>query len=101
MNRFLLDTDRIAWINRHKLLVAGALVLLGMRAFVFESIEVDTPTLVVLVVFDQLRGDYPKRWEELYGDGGFKRLMKEGAWFTDCHYPYAYTLTAPGHASLA
>ena len=34
-------------------------------------------------------------------EGGFKRLMKDGAWFTDCHYPYAYTLTAPGHASLA
>src|SRR5207237_4278662 len=52
-------------------------------------------------VFDQMRGDYLRRWEELYADGGFKRLMKDGAWFTDCHYPYAFTLTAPGHASMA
>src|ERR1043166_1004440 len=59
------------------------------------------PKLVVLVVIDQWRGDYPKRWEELYVDGGFKRLMKDGAWFTDCHYPYASTLTAPGHTSIA
>ncbi len=58
------------------------------------------PKLVVLVVFDQMRGDYPKKWEALYGDGGFKRLQKDGASFTNCHYPYAYTLTAPGHASL-
>lgn len=100
----------MGWIKGHKLLVVGALLLLVVFAFVLESIEVDTgageldadaPKLVVLVVFDQLRGDYPKRWEELYGDGGFKRLMKEGAWFSDCHYPYAYTLTAPGHAALS
>jgi len=58
------------------------------------------PKLVVLVVFDQMRGDYPNKWEPLFGDGGFKRLQKDGAWFTKCHYPYAYTLTAPGHTSL-
>jgi predicted AlkP superfamily pyrophosphatase or phosphodiesterase len=58
------------------------------------------PKLVVLVVFDQLRGDYPKKWQPLFGDGGFKRLQKDGAWFTNCHYPYAYTLTAAGHTSL-
>lgn len=56
--------------------------------------------LAVIVVFDQMRGDYPARWEKLYGEGGFRRLMKDGAWFQNCHYPYAYTLTAPGHASL-
>ena len=58
------------------------------------------PKLVVLVVFDQMRGDYLKKWQPLFGDGGFKRLQTEGAWFTNCHYPYAYTLTAAGHTSL-
>jgi hypothetical protein len=61
----------------------------------------ERPRLVVLVVFDQMRGDYPGRWEKLFGEGGFKRLLKEGAWYTNCHYPYASTLTAPGHASMA
>jgi predicted AlkP superfamily pyrophosphatase or phosphodiesterase len=56
--------------------------------------------LAVIVVFDQLRGDYLGRWEKLFGEGGFRRLMTKGAWFQNCHYPYAYTLTAPGHASL-
>src|SRR5262249_13976331 len=32
---------------------------------------------------------------------GFHRLEREGVWFQDCHYPYAGTLTGPGHASLA
>src|SRR4051794_14216250 len=60
----------------------------------------ERPRLVVLVVFDQLRGDYLTRWEELYGKKGFRRLMDDGAWFTNCHYPYALTLTGAGHASL-
>jgi predicted AlkP superfamily pyrophosphatase or phosphodiesterase len=59
------------------------------------------PKLVVLVVFDQMRGDYPARWEKLYDKDGFGRLLHEGAWFQNCHYPYAYTLTAAGHASMA
>jgi hypothetical protein len=59
------------------------------------------PKLVVLVVFDQMRGDYPSRWAELYGPDGFERIKKEGIWFSDCHVPYACTSTGPGHASLS
>jgi hypothetical protein len=59
------------------------------------------PTLAVLVVVDQLRGDMPIRWRPLFGRGGLARLASDGAWFQDCHYPYAATLTGPGHASCA
>src|SRR5579875_1250400 len=59
------------------------------------------PRLVVLVYFDQLRGDYLTRWDTLFSDGGFHRLEKEGAWFPNCHYPYADTWTAVGHTSTA
>src|SRR5438270_4980258 len=59
------------------------------------------PRLIVLVYFDQMRGDYLARWQSLYGNGGFRRLCTEGAWFTNCHYPYANTVTAAGHASVA
>jgi len=54
----------------------------------------------VLVVFDQMRGDYLTRWDGLFGAGGFHRLEKQGAWFQNCHYPYAGTVTAVGHASM-
>jgi predicted AlkP superfamily pyrophosphatase or phosphodiesterase len=57
--------------------------------------------LAVLVVFDQMRGDYLQRWRPLFGNGGFQRLMREGVWFDHCHYPYAATFTGPGHASIA
>jgi predicted AlkP superfamily pyrophosphatase or phosphodiesterase len=56
--------------------------------------------LAVLVVFDQMRGDYLERWKDAFGDKGFRELQTEGAWFTNCHYPYAWTSTGPGHASL-
>src|SRR5438067_149456 len=65
-----------------------------------DTKELPRPRLAVLVVFDQMRGDYLARWQPLFGAGGFKRLQDEGAWFSECHYPYGYTLTAPGHASM-
>jgi hypothetical protein len=56
--------------------------------------------LAVLVVIDQLRGDFLEKWKPLFGPDGFARLQSEGAWFTNCHYPYATTTTGPGHASM-
>ena len=61
----------------------------------------DRPKLVVLVVFDQMRGDYLARWADLYGPDGFERMKKGGVWFSECHIPYACTSTGPGHASLS
>ena len=60
-----------------------------------------TPKLVVLAVFDQMKEEYLEKWDHLFCEGGFKRLKSEGAWFANCHYPYSYTLTGPGHASIA
>lgn len=56
--------------------------------------------LAVLVVFDQLRGDFLERWKPLFGRDGFNRLMTEGAWFTHCHYAQGTTATGPGHAAM-
>jgi hypothetical protein len=87
--------------------LAGLLALLAAFAPGFSSVpprpatDTSRPALAVLVYFDQLRGDYLTRWEDLFGDGGFRRLSHEGAWFQDCHYPYALTVTGPGHASVA
>ena len=60
----------------------------------------ERPRLVVLVVFDQMRADYLTRWQSLFEEGGLRRLQEQGAWFQNCHYPYAHTVTGAGHASL-
>ncbi len=56
--------------------------------------------LVVLVAFDQMRGDYLERWKQHFGPDGFEKLKREGVWFSNVHLPYAASSTAPGHASL-
>jgi predicted AlkP superfamily pyrophosphatase or phosphodiesterase len=57
-----------------------------------------TPSLVVFITVDQMRGDYPSRWPgEL--TKGIARLTKGGAWFTNGFQDHAITETAPGHAS--
>jgi predicted AlkP superfamily pyrophosphatase or phosphodiesterase len=74
-------------------------LLLGSHAGWARAAK-DSPRLAVVIVFDQLRGDYLSRWQELFGAHGFRRLQTEGAWFTQCHYPYSETVTAAGHASI-
>jgi predicted AlkP superfamily pyrophosphatase or phosphodiesterase len=58
------------------------------------------PKLVVVIVIDQFRGDYLERYREQFGEGGFRLLMDHGAYFSDCYYNYANTMTAPGHSTL-
>lgn len=60
----------------------------------------DRPRLVVGVVIDQMRQDYLYRYAETFGEGGFKRLMKEGFYLSNAHYNYIPTYTGAGHASI-
>lgn len=75
--------------------------LLLFLLFAPSVLAAEKPRLVVLVFFDQMRGDYLGRWYDLYTDGGFRRLTTDGTWFHNCHYPYAYTITGPGHATVS
>lgn len=77
-----------------------AVFLLAFLSAPVLAAEQDKPRLVVLIVFDQLRGDYIAKWQPLFGKDGFVRLQTEGAWYMNCHYPYAITATGPGHASM-
>ena len=63
--------------------------------------EEKRPRLAVLLVFDQMRGDYPKRWQNHFDKDGLGKLLRDGAWYQNCHYPYANTMTAAGHASMS
>ena len=65
-----------------------------------QSIKKDQPKLVVGIVIDQMRQEYLYRFEGKFGEGGFKRLMKEGFMLKNAHYNYAPTCTGPGHASI-
>lgn len=66
----------------------------------FASAYNARPKLVVIVVIDQFRADYLERYRDQFGEGGFKLFLDHGANYTNCHYNYANTHTAPGHATL-
>ena len=59
-----------------------------------------TPKLVVGIVVDQMRNDYLYRFADKYGDGGFKRMLKDGFECRNTNYNYVPTYTGPGHAAI-
>jgi hypothetical protein len=49
---------------------------------------------------DQFRYDYLERFEDLFGPNGFRRLMRDGASWTQSNYDHMPTYTAPGHGTM-
>lgn len=70
----------------------------------FSSVQAQTlpvlPRLVVMLTVDQLRTDYLEDFEPLYGEGGFKRLMREGKVFAHAEMPFAGADRASALATL-
>lgn len=60
----------------------------------------EAPKLVVGIVVDQMRYDYLTRFKNRFGEGGFKRLLRDGFSLENAHFNYIPTYTAPGHASI-
>ena len=58
-----------------------------------------TPKLVIAIVIDQFRYDYLTRFRSEY-TGGLKRLLTEGADFTNSRYRHYPTVTAVGHSTF-
>lgn len=67
---------------------------------IYQTAVQKNPKLVVGIVVDQMRYDYLVRFYNKYGNGGFKRLMKNGYNLKNVHYNYIPTYTAVGHTSI-
>jgi predicted AlkP superfamily pyrophosphatase or phosphodiesterase len=80
--------------------LALAFMALMISVGCFGSAYDGRPKLIVVIVIDQFRGDYLERWRTKFASGGFRLLMEQGAWFSECYYDYANLHTAPGHATL-
>src|SRR4051794_20453788 len=57
------------------------------------------PKLIVNVAIDQFRYDYLTRFQSEY-TGGLKRLLEQGAVFTNAFYEHFPTVTAVGHSTM-
>jgi predicted AlkP superfamily pyrophosphatase or phosphodiesterase len=73
---------------------------LARKPRVTASAKTLGPKLVVVLVVDQMRGDYVDKFQHQW-TGGLKRLVNEGAWFHDAAYPYASTETCVGHSTIS
>ncbi len=78
----------------HSLLVLCALLAIA------RTPSFSTPKFVVVLVVDQLPYDWLVRFNEYYGENGFRYLMKNGADFSNASYKHALNKTAPGHAVI-
>lgn len=58
------------------------------------------PKLVVVVVVDGLPQDQVAKYRNQYGQGGFRRLLEQGAWFNNAHQAHGVTVTAVGHSAV-
>ncbi|MEI6083034.1 MAG: alkaline phosphatase family protein [Verrucomicrobiota bacterium] len=58
------------------------------------------PRLVVVITVDGLPQEQVVKYQDQLGEGGFKRLLHDGAWFANAHHGHATTYTAVGHAAI-
>jgi predicted AlkP superfamily pyrophosphatase or phosphodiesterase len=75
--------------------------LIAFLLFPVAAHAQERPRLVLQITVDQLRGDLIDRFGAGLSDRGFKRLMANGAVFTDAHHRHANTETIVGHTTLA
>lgn len=61
----------------------------------------EAPRLVVNIVVGTLRAHDLERFSDNFTEGGFKRLMCGGAYFTNASYDYSLTSTVAGLATLS
>jgi len=64
------------------------------------SAETEKPKLILQITVDQMRGDFPMRYKDRLGEGGFRYLMEKGTHYINAHFQHADTETPIGHAAL-
>lgn len=75
-------------------------MLLACCATLISLAQPARPKLVVGLAIDQMRWDYLYYYYDQYGEGGLKRLLKEGFSCENNMINYIPTVTAIGHTSI-
>ena len=58
------------------------------------------PKLVVVLVVDGLPNEQVQRYRDQFSAGGFNRLLRQGASYSNAHQAHGVTVTAVGHAAI-
>ena len=76
------------------------LLLLVFPTWAVAGTVNEKPKLVLQITIDQMRGDFPMRYKDRLGEGGFRYLMEKGTHYINAHFQHADTETPVGHAAL-
>ena len=90
-------------ISCHFLLLIST-SLVTSYAFAIDKTPVNQaqqPKLVLLLVVDGLPQEQVVRYRDQFSEGGFKRLLTQGAWYSNAHQAHAVTKTAVGHSAIS
>src|SRR5262245_37809570 len=85
--------------RRFLLFVVMGVIGAGAFSFAYNQSGAAPPKLVLVLSVDQMRFDYLTRFNDLY-KGGLRRLLDQGAVFTNAKYRHANTETGPGHSVI-
>ena len=77
-----------------------SLLVLVFSAWADAGTAHGKPKLVLQITIDQMRGDFPMRYKDRLGEGGFRYLMEKGTHYINAHFQHADTETPIGHAAL-
>ena len=82
--------------NVKGMIAAVMMMLIALSA----TAQVERPKLVVGLVVDQMRWDYLYVYNNMYGEGGLKRMLRDGFSCENTMINYVPTVTSIGHASI-
>ncbi|WP_426112599.1 alkaline phosphatase family protein [Massilia sp. PWRC2] len=94
-------TNRFRFLPRASaVFLTFALAAPLLAAAAAESAPAPLPKLVVVMVVDGLPNEQLTRYRAQLGEGGFKRLLADGASFSNAHQAHGITVTAVGHTAV-
>ena len=83
------------------LLYISAITTIIASLAVNEATAAEQPRLLVNIVVSGMRTDDLVRYNKNFSNGGFNRLINNGAYFTNASYDYMQTTTPVGLATLS
>ena len=81
-------------------LILFLVLIVSFSSCVRRRSTIERPKLVVGLVIDQMRWDYLYRYYQRFGEGGFKRLMRDGYNCQNTMVDYLPSFTGPGHSCI-
>lgn len=91
---------RRTWLSAFVSLIVMTPALSVVAADKTAVVKDSKPKLVVVLVVDGLPQEQIVRYRDQFGEGGLRRMLDQGAWYSQAHQAHGVTLTAVGHSAV-